>query len=188
MRNLPLIIVLILTGCNSTNQIDPNFKKYYSQIPVLEYPIVIDCMKDVDYFRFENPKDSLILKYKPQNCAVNGRMIDQNNYIAIIYSYPGDFMYPEIHTYTLSGHPIDTLKLGTSCGWWFSQYERQVISIDDNNKLQVVDTLKYYALDNNDDPIKGSETTVVETKTFQISQAGLFKNIACLIDTLYSKY
>ena len=187
MRKLSLLFILLISGCNSTNQIESNFKKFYSQIPILEYPIVIDCMDDIDYVYFDNPKDSLVIKYKPENCAVNGRMIDQTNFIAIIYSYPGDFMYPEIHTYSLSGSPIDTLKLGTSCGWWFSRYERQIISIDDKNKVQVVDTLKFYALDDNDEPIIGSDSIVVETKIFQISETGLINTISCFLDTTNNK-
>ncbi len=188
MRALLIMIIFLIVGCKSIKEKENDFSKYYSNIPILEYPVVIDCHAEIKYFHFENREDNLVLKYIPSNAySINGRLKEENEFVTIIYSFPGDSMYPYIFTYTKNGQPIDTLNLGSFCGEWMGTYGRRIIRVEENKSIVISDSLRYYLLDSNDDIIKGTDSTIFTKSNYELNEKGYFKKISEKQETINNR-
>lgn len=181
--SISIFSLFLFIGCNNLSKNE--FARYYSQIPVLEYPIILDCLKETKYFNFPENEEYLVGKYKPINCSINGRLPMSNNVVAIIYSYPGDSMYPILFTYDRTGQSIDTLKIGSLCLEWMGTYLTNYVQINSDRTIQVIDSTKYYSLDKNDDIIpKTDSLVIVEKSNFNLNENGHFSKIYYTKDTL----
>lgn len=179
MRAFLIFILILIVGCKTIPEKETDFTKYYSSIPILEYPVIVDCREVINYFHFKDRNDTLVLKYIPSNVySINGRLKKENDFVTIMYSYPGDFMYPEIFTYTENGKPIDTLSLGSFCGEWMGTYGRRIIRIEKDKTIHISDSLRYYTMDENDNIIRGTDSTVFTKILYKLNNDGHFTKLS----------
>ncbi len=178
MRILIFFLLIIALGCSIGQKTKDNFKNFYLKVPNLKFPILIDCKTDYKYFDKTSIEDSLGFKYCPENWQINGRISLSENYIALIYSYPGDFMYPSIFTFNSDGLPIDTLNLGTSCGEWHGNVERSIIKITENKQIKFIDSLIIYGTDEDENIIHGTGSVKVTIRDYKLDKDGYFIQIA----------
>ncbi len=182
MRIQIIALVIVAFGCSVSQMNKGDFNNFYTKVPILNFPILIDCKSDYEYFDKSTIEDSLGFKYCPENWYINGRILTSENYIILVYSYPGDFMYPSIFTFTLDGQAIDTLNLGTSCGEWHGNVERGIIKITEDLNINFIDSLIIYETDEDENIVHGTGSAKVMTKDFSIDNNGYFKHISEKID------
>jgi hypothetical protein len=186
MKYFSAFIFITLFSCTSKSGSD--FSKFCQSVPDLTFPVEIDCQKDQDYYMKDQIDDSLGFKYCTDHWQINGELALNRNYKTLIYSYPGDFMYPSVFTFSSEGNFIDSLNLGTSCGEWHGNIEHAVIRIKQDGMIHFIDSLIVYDVDSNDNIIRGTGQAKIKLYNYQIDDKGYFKMVLEKTDTTSSVY
>lgn len=132
--------------------------------------------------------DSLGFKFCPDNWSINGELPLNQNYKVLIYSYPGDFMYPSVFTFSTEGTFIDSINLGTSCGDWHGNVEHAVIQIKQDGIIHFIDSLIIYDVDSNEYIIRGTGQAKIKLQDYQIDKKGYFSLIAEKVENAESVF
>jgi hypothetical protein len=161
---------------------DKDFESYYTKIRLLQLPLNFDCHNDSSYFRYFNYNKSTQTankKYANNFFYTYGRLNLHENIISIIYMVSADFYYPLIYSYKLDGSIIDSLNLysGASCDGYPGHWSHSVAIIDGNKIISSIDTAGTYELNAESEIINGSDSIIVSTYKFEMTNSGHFKKI-----------
>ena len=172
MKTLRIIsfLVLFTLFCNEKKTTD--FQKFCAEIPVLQLPFFADCnnLNNIPELSFSSPLDNR----RPAAYLI-GRVFSDLQFFSLIYIYVADANFPSIFTFTLDGKPIDTLMVVGLC--FSNAYGvTQTFSarIDQNKTISIIDTVKSYELNSQENEIPNSETILIRTNQYQLIDAGEF--------------
>lgn len=184
MKNWIFILIALLISCdtrqtstenNQINEDESAFDKYADKIKLISLPMRLTCDEDLDNMVYNFPKDT-ITKYGRENSRVYGKLLETENYTAIIYLYPADIQLPIIQTTDKKGNKISNLGLYER---WCGEDEfgggYSWAEITDDMEIILTDSATTYKRDSDGEIIDSTRQTEINKKVYFIDNNGQIK-------------
>lgn len=172
MNKLKIISFLLLFLFCCHEQKTTEFQKLCAEIPILQLPFYANC-SNLEYFQklsFTSPLDN----ERPSAFLV-GRVFSDLQFLSLIYVCIADVNHPCLYTFTFDGAPIDTLEVvGTCFSNPYGVIQTFSAKIEQNRMISIIDTIKNYNLDSQENEIPESEIIIIRTKMCQLTNSGEF--------------
>lgn len=175
----PIFLLLLMAchdGHDSTSEQSrspkTDFEVYLHSIPELGTPFSIRCDGEFTYANEVVP-DSLWQKFRPEGFPdVMAKISYNDSIVGVIYVYPADFALPLLMTYNDRGIPIDSLQLiDRYCGLEYESEGYGWVRIN-GHQIELSDTTKYWARDEEHELIPNTNRTEMRKATFEVAPNG----------------
>ena len=173
---LTSLLLAICSGtCFESNQ-RGSFQDYVAQIPVRPTPLVFSFYEGhPDGVDMSGLDSGLVRRFFPPHMYhLGGRLFPEKRFVSLLYSVPGDVICESIFTYTSDGLPIDTADITGEYVVDAGVEARSTSRIHSNGLISIDDTLQTVQLNENDEPIPGTEKSTYRQVMLQLNDSGKF--------------
>jgi hypothetical protein len=172
---LLLVLLVLVLSCSKHQEVN-RFEAYCSSIKVISTPFSLWCgIHEEQFHKIHQDTSMQRIFHLPENLA--GRLYPEESFITLLFGYPGDYMIPDLYTFTKDGAPIDTLRVGGSCFADPGYNSSSLTFFESNLTFTVIDTTRTIAIDSAYQEIKGTDSLFIMTVHYKLDKNGRFSLI-----------
>lgn len=148
------------------------FEAYLNKIPTIKLPVNLQCEKEPRASRF-GLKRSSIDEFGVKDARITGKIAETNDFVAIIYLYPGEIDLPILKTTDKKGNKISQLKLYDKwCGDDEFSWGTSWTEITKNRTIILSDSVVQFERYEQGGIIEQTRTTEVRHRVYRIDSNG----------------
>jgi hypothetical protein len=146
---LVILSSLIALGCkinSNTNRIK-DFESFVKAIPMIDLPYNTTCESCCESIKLDIDS-SFFDKFHLEGLEVVGKLIDNDQFVGVLYAAAADYMVPRISIYDRKGNVISEHNFfGISCGRMLDYYGSTFLEINKQLQFTEIDSTLQFKMD-----------------------------------------